>query len=101
MFCWNHHLGLVMKPRTIGKHLVVDPRVCHGKLTFQGTRVPVETVLHVLSEGRSVNQVLRGWPELTREAIAEAVQLAADALVRQVGARVETADEPARTGRST
>ena len=88
-----------MKPRTIGKHLVVDPRVCHGRLTFQGTRVPVETVLHVLAEGRSINRVLQGWPELTREAIAEAIQLAADALVRQ--ARAETADEPARSGRST
>lgn len=90
-----------MKPRPIGKHLVVDPRVCHGRLTFQGTRVPVETVLHVLSEGRSIRQVMRGWPELKREAIAEAMQLAADALVLQAGARVESADESTRSGRST
>jgi uncharacterized protein (DUF433 family) len=89
-----------MKARTIGKHLVVDPRVCHGRLTFQGTRVPVQTVLHVLSEGRSISQVLQGWPELTHEAIAEAIELAAAALVRQTGARAETADEPARSGRS-
>ena len=90
-----------MKARTIGKHLVVDPRVCHGRLTLQGTRVPVQTVLHVLSEGRTVDQVLRGWPELTREAIAEAVQLAADALAHQARARVETVDEPTRSRRST
>lgn len=92
---------MAMKPRAVGKYLVVDPRVCHGRLTFQGTRVPVATVLHVLSEGRSINQVLRGWPELTREAIAEAMQLAAEALVRQAGARVETADAATRSGRST
>ncbi len=30
---------------SVGKHLVIDPRVCHGALTFRGTRVPVETVL--------------------------------------------------------
>jgi uncharacterized protein (DUF433 family) len=89
-----------MKTRTIGKHLLVDPRVCHGRLTFRGTRVPVQTVLHVLSEGRSINQVLKGWPELTREAIAEAIELAGEALVRQARARTETANEPDRSGRS-
>ena len=29
----------------VGKHLVIDPGVCFGKLTFRGTRVPVEAVL--------------------------------------------------------
>ena len=90
-----------MKVRTIGKHLVVDPRVCHGCLTFQGTRVPVQTVLNVLSEGRSMRQVLKGWPELTQEAIAEAIQLAADALTRQTQARGETGNEPTRSRRPT
>lgn len=89
-----------MKARTIGKHLIVDPRVCHGRLTFRGTRVPVQTVLHVLSEGRSINQVLKGWPELSREAVTEAIQLAADALVQQTRARTENTDESARSGRS-
>ena len=37
-----------MKPREIDKHLIVDPRVCHGRLTFKGTRVPVETILYFL-----------------------------------------------------
>ena len=89
-----------MKPRAIGKHLVVDARVCHGRLTFRGTRVPVQTVLHVLAEGRTLAQVLKGWPELTQEAIAEALQLAGEALVRNAGAQAETLDEPARSGRS-
>ena len=25
------------KPTFVGEHLVVDPRVCHGELTFRGT----------------------------------------------------------------
>lgn len=89
-----------MKPRSVGKHLVVDPRVCHGRLTFRGTRVPVQTVLHVISEGRTITQVLRGWPELSREAIAEAIQMAGDALVQKTGARMVAADEPVYPGRS-
>jgi hypothetical protein len=33
------------EPTFVGEHLVVDPRVCHGEVTFRGTRVPVETIL--------------------------------------------------------
>lgn len=67
-----------MKRSEIGKHLVVDPKVCHGKLTFRGTRVPVSTVLTFLGMGNSIDDILRNWPELSREAVEEAIRLAAD-----------------------
>jgi uncharacterized protein (DUF433 family) len=74
------------KPRTrhtvaIGKFLVRDPRICHGELTFRGTRVPVETVLIRLGKGRSVESILESWPELKRDAIEEAVTIAAALLL--------------------
>jgi uncharacterized protein (DUF433 family) len=56
-----------MKRSEIGNHLTVDPKVCHGKLTFKGTRVPVSTVLTFLSTGDSIDDILRNWPELSRE----------------------------------
>ncbi|HEV3260647.1 MAG TPA: DUF433 domain-containing protein [Gemmataceae bacterium] len=59
---------------------MVDPRVCHGKLTFQGTRVPVHTVLVFMSKGWTIDQVLADWDQLKREAVVEAIELAADAL---------------------
>ncbi|MCI0691592.1 DUF433 domain-containing protein [candidate division KSB1 bacterium] len=67
-----------MKRSEIGKHLVVDPKVCHGKLTFKGTRVPVSTVLTFLSMGDSIDSILRNWPELSREAVEEAIRWTAD-----------------------
>jgi len=67
-----------MKRLSIGKHLVVDPKVCHGKLTFTGTRVPVNTVLTFLNLGDSIDDILRNWPELSREAVEEAIRRAAD-----------------------
>jgi uncharacterized protein (DUF433 family) len=67
----------------VGKHLVVDPRICHGKLTFKGTRVPVGTVLHCLAKGKSMEAILADWPELTWAAVEEAVELAAAALVER------------------
>jgi len=67
-----------MKRVEIGKHLVVDPKVCHGKMTFKGTRVPVSTVLTFLSMGDSLDDITRNWPELSREAVEEAIRWAAD-----------------------
>jgi uncharacterized protein (DUF433 family) len=64
-----------MKPRKVGKFLVVDPRICHGRLTFKGTRVPVETVLTFLAQGETMEQILADWPELKRAAVVEAIDL--------------------------
>lgn len=67
-------------PVEVGKHMVVDPRVCFGQLIFKGTRVPVEAVLvPLVLKGRTIEEILAAWPELKREAIAEAIQLAAAA----------------------
>ena len=66
----------------IGQHLVVDPAICHGRMTFKGTRVWVEAVLQRVEKGDSVDDVLRSWPELTREAVEEALHLAGELLLQ-------------------
>jgi uncharacterized protein (DUF433 family) len=93
-----------MKPREIGAHLTVDPRVCHGKLTFKGTRVPVETVLYFLSTGQTFKQLQDSWPKVKREGLQEAIQLAGGALVKRAKAKAtyqgkaQASDEPAYIG---
>ena len=72
-----------MKRIEIGRYLVSDPEVCHGQLTFKGTRVLVETVLSYLAAGRTVEWVLAEWPRLSREAVQEALQLATAALLER------------------
>ncbi len=69
-----------MSIKPIGSFLVVHPNVCFGKLTFDGTRVPVETVLYFMSTGYSIERILKNWPYLERGAIVEAIRLAAAAL---------------------
>ncbi|NUO81127.1 DUF433 domain-containing protein [candidate division KSB1 bacterium] len=61
----------------IGRYLVVDPEICHGKLTFKGTRIPVATVLTYLAMGDSMSDVLRNWPRLQKPAVEEAIRFAA------------------------
>jgi len=69
-----------MRRIEIGQYLVIDPEICHGQMTFKGTRVPVDTVLALLCKGYSIDQLLQSWPELTRAAIEEAIRLAAQSL---------------------
>ena len=61
------------KPTLVGKHLVVDPRVCHGALTFRGTRVPVATILSYVARGFSLAYLGKSWPEVSAKAIEEAL----------------------------
>ena len=72
-----------LQPIAVGEFLTVDPRVCHGELTFRGTRVPVETILLYLAEGHSLSYVRQSWPEVSAPAIQEAVKLAAHVLARR------------------
>lgn len=62
--------------KAVGKHLVIDPEICHGQMTFKGTRVPVATVLALLGKGYSFEQMLKSYPEVSRVALQEAIQLA-------------------------
>jgi len=62
----------------IGKHLVVDPKICHGQLTFKGTRVLVRTVLKAFLRGESWKSVKQDWPTVPEEAVQEALGLAID-----------------------
>lgn len=50
-------------PRTacqIGRYIVADPRVCHGKLTFRGTRIFVSDVLEQVEGGLPWDAIVEG-----------------------------------------
>ncbi len=62
-------------------YIVPDPKICHGKITFRGTRVFVAHVLDYVAEGKDWSEISKSWHGLPPEAIAEAVHLACQALV--------------------
>ena len=69
--------------KEIGKYFVMDTEICHGQMTFKGTRVPVTTVLALMAKGYSMEQMLKSYPELTRPALEAAVRLAISTLKKQ------------------
>ena len=71
-----------MATRALGRYIVADPAVCHGQPTFRGTRVFVADVLEQVANGMAWEAIVEEWRgALTKEAIAEAVRLAREALV--------------------
>jgi len=62
--------------REIGHYLVIDPNICHGKMTFKGTRIFVEDVLDMVSKWMDWDDIIREYGgSITKEAIMEAVSL--------------------------
>ena len=74
-----------MGSKSLGRYVVVDPAICHGKPTFRGTRILVADVLEQIANGMAWEAIIEEWRgALTNEAIAEAVRLAREALVTHV-----------------
>lgn len=72
-----------MKAKRIGRYLVADPKICHGKLTFRGTRILVSGVLELVAEGMDWDEIIRQCGgSITRAAIAEAIRVAGRAIVK-------------------
>lgn len=58
--------------------ITADPEVCHGKPCIKGTRIMVSVVLDNLAAGVTLDELLKSYPSLTREAVQAAIAYAAD-----------------------
>ncbi len=67
----------------LGRHIVADPKICHGVPTFRGTRIFVSDVLEMVAEGMAWETIIEQWHHsITQEAIAEAVKLSSEAFIK-------------------
>ena len=72
-----------MKVTSLGRYIVSDPRICHGKPTFRGTRVFVSDVLQMVAAGMAWETIIEDWHNsISTEAIAEALKLSSEAFLR-------------------
>jgi uncharacterized protein (DUF433 family) len=78
---------LLMKAKRIGRYLCADPRVCHGQLTFRGTRILVGDILELVADGMNWDDIIQECHEsIPRAAIAEAIRVAGRAVVELASA---------------
>ena len=60
----------------VNDRITMDPKVCHGKPCIKGTRIMVGNVLNLLAHGADLDEVLEGYPDLTREDVDAALAYA-------------------------
>ena len=77
-------LEMLMKPRKrteLGQYIVADPEICHGQLTFNGTRIMVKSILEMLAKRWDWGRISAAYDgRISHAAIAETVSLASAAL---------------------
>jgi len=70
------------KAKLLGRYIVADPSICHGKPTFRGTRIMVWQVLEQVASGLAWETIVEQWGgRITEAAVAEAVRLASEAFL--------------------
>jgi uncharacterized protein (DUF433 family) len=75
----------------LGRYIVADPAICHGQPTFRGTRILVADVLDQVANGMAWEAIIDEWRgALSKDAIAEAVRLAREALLNHADELVTT-----------
>ena len=74
----GHHLSDEVTTMNWQDYIVQDPKICHGKPCFRGTRLLVSVVLDNLAAGLDPAEICEHYPGLTKEAIRAAIAYAAE-----------------------
>ena len=57
--------------------ITVDPEVCLGQPTIRGMRITVSVILKQIAGGMTSEEILKAYPELEKEDIAQTLKYAA------------------------
>lgn len=60
--------------------ITVNPNQMGGVPCVRGLRIPVATVVGMVADGMSHDEILKALPDLTRDDISEALRYAAEAV---------------------
>ncbi len=55
----------------------VNSAICSGKPVIRGTRIIVRNILGMVAGGYSLEQILAGYPDLSRDDVVAALEYAA------------------------
>jgi uncharacterized protein (DUF433 family) len=60
--------------------ITVNPDQMGGVPCLRGLRIPVTTVVDMVADGMSIDEILQAYPDLQQEDITEALRYAAEAV---------------------
>jgi uncharacterized protein (DUF433 family) len=61
----------------VPERISLDPNVMGGRPCIRGTRITVGLVVGLIAAGRTIDQVLSAYPDLTRDDVTAALAYAA------------------------
>lgn len=59
------------------KRITYDPHVMGGQACIRGMRIPVSLIVNLVANGMSVKEIIKEYPDLEPEDIAEALRYVA------------------------
>lgn len=65
------------------KRISINPDQMAGAPCIRGLRIPVSTVVGMVAEGMTEEEILNEFPDLEREDIRDSLRYAADALLER------------------
>jgi uncharacterized protein (DUF433 family) len=62
------------------QRITTDPRQMGGVPCLRGLRIPVATIVGLVAEGQTVDEILKLYPDLEADDVREALRFAAEAV---------------------
>jgi len=66
--------------KTYLDRIIINPEIMLGKPVIKGTRITVEIILRKLAEGMTIEEIIKSYPQLTKEDILAVLEYAADVI---------------------
>ena len=60
----------------IEERIEIDPEICHGKPCIKGTRIMISIILEWLEAGKTFEEIIDAYPELSKEDLSATVRYA-------------------------
>jgi uncharacterized protein (DUF433 family) len=67
-------LSLRGRGRIVLDRITFDPTIMGGRACIRGMRIPVSVIVGQVAHGASVEEILKGYPDLEREDIQQALE---------------------------
>ena len=68
---------------TYQKYITIDPKIMAGKPVIKGTRIPVDLIIKKLAQKMDIDEILKDYPRLTKEAIQAALWYASEIISKE------------------
>mgnify|MGYP001608361796 CR=1 FL=1 len=66
------------------KRIVINPKVMVGKPVIKGTRIPVDTIVRLMAQGMSIEEILEDYPNLSKQDVKAALLYSAEVVSGEI-----------------